>query len=164
MPPHPTHRLNAWLVPSDPERDVPDSVTPGLAALKVEFDGTRRRWGDPLLPGGWVHARLDQPSEPHLYGNKQGGFQVCCPACQNPLARELSEALRHWRAGGERTLACPQCTGTSPLEDLSYRPAAALGHFAIELRDVHSLTLTADGRQRFEALLSGRFHIIGSRG
>ena len=164
MPPHPTHRLNLWLVPSDPERGVPDSAASGLAGLKAEHDGNPRRWGDALLPGGWTHARLDRPSSPHLYGNKQGGFQVRCPTCRTPLVREAAEALSRWRAGKGRTLACPHCATTSPLEALNYRPAAAPGLFAFELRDVQGMALTTAGHRRFEALLAGPFHVIGSRG
>ena len=164
MPPHPTHRLNAWLVPSDPEREPGNALTAGLATLQAERGETSQRWGHDLLPGGWLGVRLDQPAAPHLYGNKQGGFQVRCPGCQTPVAREVPEVLARWRRGEGRQMSCPSCRETVALEALSYRPPAAPAGFAIELRDVHSLALSSLGQERFERLLGGPFHVIGSRG
>ncbi len=154
MPPHPSHRLNAWLVHADPDREPGEGLAEDLA------DAPARAW----LEGGWRQARLDRPPRPHLYGNKQGGYLVRCPACTWPLAREAAAALARWRAGGGRALACPACGGTHALEGLAYRPAAAPGRFAVELRDVQGLALTTAGRAGFEALLGGAFLVVGSRG
>lgn len=164
MAPHPTHRLSAWLVPSEPERLVPDDLRQGLAVLQTELGAGDPRWGRSLLPGGWVRAHLDHPPQPHLYGNKQGGYRVRCPVCQAPLAREAAAALVHWRAGQGREVACRGCGARPPLEGLDYRPPAAPARFAIELRDVDGLALTHAGTACFRGLLCGEFQVIGSRG
>ncbi len=161
MPPHPSHRLSAWLVPTDPDRRCPVGLADGLAVLSTARGA---RVGQEWVPGGWAAARLDRPPQPHLYGNKQGGFQVQCPGCHGALVREVTRALTRWRRGEGRALRCPACGLDTVIERLDYRPPAAPANFAIELRDLHGLTLTSAGRARFTDLLGGDFQVIGSRG
>lgn len=165
MPPHPSHRLSAWLVPTEPDRACPFDTPGRLQRLQTSGSGPEPGPpGEALIPGGWVGVRLDRPPGPHLYGNKQGGYRIRCPSCAAPLIAEATDALERWRGGGDRALVCRRCQQPHSLEGLDYRPAAAPARFAIELRDIQGLDLTAAGAAHFSTLLGGDFLVIASRG
>ncbi len=165
MAPHPTHRLNAWLVPADPDRQCPGKSQEALDQFIREHQPMKsKRWGGAFLTGGWVVARLDLPPSAHLYGNKQGGYQVRCSGCEAAMVQEAIGGLRRWQEGGPRRLQCPNCGMEQDLAGLQFRPPAAPGRFAIELRDVQGLGLTSHGKDVFTKLLGGDFRVIGSRG
>jgi hypothetical protein len=165
VPPHPSRRLNAWLVPTDPERVCPESLGAALGQITPDQAHEQpRRSGRELIVGGFLALRLDHRPQGHLYGNKQGGYRVRCPACRTPLAREAAFALRRWQGGQTRHLDCPECRASLDLAGLSYRPLAAPARFAIELRDVSGLALTSVGATLFRRVMAGDFVVVGSRG
>ncbi|MCB9759021.1 MAG: hypothetical protein H6739_04210 [Alphaproteobacteria bacterium] len=171
MAQRPTHRLNLYVVPDDPEREVSvQAEQDGLAALaRLGVTAGRGRPGpraETLIQGGFALLRVDRPRGPAVYGNRQGGFHVRCPTCNMPLARPFSGAVRRWKAGSARQMICPGCGHVHDLARLEFAPPAALGLFALELRDVESPDLTPSGEvgEALERLLEGPFRVIASRG
>lgn len=168
MPQRPTHRLNLYLVPADPEsspsREDCKAALTSLSALGVLSGRRPGPNASQLVEGGFALLRLDEHGERTLYGNRQGGFHVLCPRHKKSVAREFSAAVGAWQRGGHRTLRCPVCNDLHGLEGLRFRPPAALARFAIELRDVQSPVLTADGRAWLKPLLGRGFLVIASRG
>lgn len=161
----PAHRLNLLLVPTQPE------------AIPTQAQAAWGRWvergwitpdGSPgaelMLPGGFALARLDFPGCGVLYGNRQGGFEARCPRCAAPVVRALGPALARWREGQPPQLSCPECGVPSPLEALHFRPDAAPGRFAVELRDVVSLELPPAVHTTIEADLGLPLRVVLSRG
>ena len=164
--PRPTHRLSLYLVPDDPDRevDVP-RLEAALDALRGE--GVLAGFGpgpraEALVAGGFRRLRVDRPAQAVLYGNRQGGFYASCPACGAHLAAILGPVLRSWRHGGRREVR-GTCGVDSDLARLAYAPPAAIGRFALELRDVGAPELTSEGKPWVEAGI-GSFVVVGSRG
>ncbi len=164
--PRPTHRLSLYLVPDDPDRGFDRSrLDAALDSLRSE--GVLQGLGPGpdaarLVPGGFRRLRIDLPDQPVIYGNRQGGFYARCPECGAHLAASLGPVLRSWRAGGGRDVPCG-CGAQSDLARLDYAPPAAIGRFALELRDVGGPELTAEGKPWVEAGI-GSFVVVGSRG
>lgn len=128
-------------------------ITPkGRAGPKAEH------WVD----GGFVLARVDRPLGPAVYGNRVGGFQVLCSACEGAIAQAWGGAVEGLKATGHWTLDCPICGAPQAPNQSLTRPPAALARFAVELRDVGSSVLR--DRSSFEALLGSDFRVIGVRG
>lgn len=108
--------------------------------------------------GDFARLHLDRPPAPTLYANRLGGFQVRCPETGAPLVADFSRAMGRWRAGGDRSLDCPSCEHTHLLDDLSFRPPAAIGPWAVVAADVGSATWSEEARTwAAEALGSLRF-------
>ena len=164
--PRPTHRLSLYLVPADPDRAY-DGARLETALDRLREAGVLDGFGpgpeaDQLVAGGFRRLRVDLPDQAVLYGNRQGGFYARCPACQAHLAASLGPVLRSWRAGGARQVACA-CGVASDLAQLDYAPPAAIGRFALELRDVLAPELSPEGKPWVEAGI-GSFVVVGSRG
>jgi len=168
MAQRPSHRLNLYLVPSDPERTLdPASVEQGLSLLRADgvLDGMRPGpRAAALIEGGFALVRLDAPTQPTLYGNRQGGYRVRCPACGGSAVTPALDALKAWRLGGARAATCPACGAATALEALDYAPFAAPGRFALELRDVGGASVAPDATRSLEVALGGAFVVVGSRG
>jgi hypothetical protein len=168
MAQRPVHRLNLYLVPDEPERSIDEAaLAAALAALRGEgaLEGWRpgpRR--EALVEGGFALLRVDRPPGPALYGNRQGGYRALCPSCGANLVPAVLPALLAWRAGGDRSLRCAVCGEDTRLESVDYRPIAAPGRFALELRDVGTPRLAADARPALARALGGGFVVVGSRG
>lgn len=160
-------RLELVLVPSDPEAAP---IAPARALLEAWIsrgvlmpDGGAGPRAAELLPEGFSRVRLDLPDGVGFYANRQGGFRVACPEGGANLVAAFVHATGAWRAGGPRTLSCPACGHTHPLEALDFRPPAAFGRLAIVIADVGSATLPVAARAEVERAL-GPFATIGRRG
>ncbi|MCK6518728.1 hypothetical protein L6R46_27180 [Myxococcota bacterium] len=165
----PTHRLNLYLTPQDPERRLDEpalhaGLTQLIQAGIFAADGAPGPEAARLVSGGFVAWRVDRPPAPTVYGNRQGGYAVSCPACGVGLARELGAALHRWRAGEGTSLRCPACEADTRLEALRYAPDAAPARWALELRDVGAPELGADAIPGLDALFGGPPKVIPSRG
>lgn len=161
-----SHRLDLLLVPVDPRRDVDD----GRALLEdLVADGTIARDGaagpraGTWCPGGFARVILDRPPVAPdglaFHGNLQGGFRASCPSTGRPIAPAFAGALARWRAGGERTVACPACSATHALEELEYAPPAAFGPWAVVTADAGAAALAPEGLARAERWI-GRFALV----
>ncbi|MCK6525636.1 zinc ribbon domain-containing protein [Myxococcota bacterium] len=165
----PTHRLNLYLVPSDPERRVDEAALDAglrriISAGIFAADGAPGEGAARLVSGGFVAWRIDRPPSPTVYGNRQGGYAARCPACGGGLARELAAALGRWRAGEGTALVCPACGTSTHIAALSYAPAAAPARYAVELRDVGAPELLTADIPGFNELFGGAPIGIPSRG
>lgn len=165
----PTHRLNLYLLPADPERRLePLALERGVVRLIqagiLGLDGAPGPDAARLVAGGLVAWRVDRPVAPTVYGNRQGGYAVRCPACGAGLARALGEALARWRAGEGTALRCPACEADTHLDALDYAPAAAPARYAVELRDVGAPELASSDLPGFEELFGGPPRVVPSRG
>ncbi len=168
MAQRPTHRLNLYLVPADPERELDaDAVERGLGALRRA--GVLSGWrpgpaAEHLVAGGFALLRLDHPPLPTIYGNRQGGYFVRCPSCGTDMVPAALRALSVWRSGGGRAARCPSCGASRELEDLETAPPARPARFALELRDVGGPELLGAHRPALERVLGGDFFVVASRG
>jgi len=168
MAQRPSHRLNLYLVPAEPER-LPDdgALEAGLEQLREVgmlegmHPGAR---AEALVIGGFALLRVDRPSQPTLYGNRQGGYRVRCPGCGTSIIFPALAALQSWRGGGDRSVVCPDCGVASALEALDYAPFAAPGRFALELRDVGGPSVGPSAIPLLEVALGGPFVVVGARG
>lgn len=147
--PHPSHRLDLYLVPTEPDRPPPADSAALWADLAsrgwVDERGFAGLRAEELVAGGFVRARLDHPGEPVLYGNQQGGFRARCPACAGGVVRALGAALASWRAGGDRKVTCATCGVQTPLEGVDFQPAAHPARWAFVLADAEDATPTEPG-------------------
>lgn len=164
--PRPTHRLNLYVVPDDPDRAL-DELRLAAAVERLRAEGVLSGWGpgaaaDRLVPGGFRRLRIDRPAQACLYGNRQGGFHARCPSCGDHLARALGPALAQWRAGRPRLVACG-CGVSTDIAALDFAPPAAVGQFAVEIRDVQTTELAPDGKPWLASGIGG-FVVVGSRG
>ncbi len=168
MAQRPSHRLNLYLVPADPERRPEAAAAErGLAALRRA--GVLSGWragpaAGRLIAGGFALLRVDRPPLPVIYGNRQGGYAVRCPRCGAGMVPAALRALSTWRAGGGRSASCPACGGSWELEELETAPPARPARFALELRDVAGPELLPEHRPALECALGGGFLVVGSRG
>ena len=148
--PHPSHRLDVLLVPTNPDRLWEESTADAVIEALRDFEEPRVR-----------RVRLDQPGRGVLYGNQQGGFRVSCPADGRPMAARIPEALRRWQLDGQRGLVC-ECGDRHQLEDMDYRPPAAPGRCALVLEDVSSYVLDDGCVERLREKL-GPFRVVARR-
>lgn len=163
MPMKPTRRLNLLLVPQ-----LGDEPSSEGGALLIA-DGWLGEGGRPgsqaseLVEGGYRRWRWDPAPQGRLYGNRLGGFYVRCPVCEGNLAAAASRAVVAWQDGAKPEVMCPSCESPRHLDRLDYRPPAALGFGALELRDVGApyLLNRPDGLM---AWLGADFRVIASRG
>ena len=165
----PTHRLNLYLLPADPERRLDEpALHAGVAGLIqagiFAADGAPGPAAARLVAGGFVAWRVDRPPAPTVYGNRQGGYAVRCPACGVGLARELGAAIQRWRAGEGTELHCAGCNAKTRLESLHYAPEAAPARYAVELRDAGAPDLATGEIPGFDELFGGLPRVIPSRG
>jgi hypothetical protein len=157
------------LVSPDPERRLDEAALSAAVHGLIQAgiftaDGAPGPAAARLVDGGFVAWRVDRPPAPTVYGNRQGGYAVRCPACGLGLARALGEAIRRWRAGEGTSLRCPACEADTRLEALDYAPEAAPARFAVELRDVGAAELRPEEIVRLEGLFGGLPRVIPSRG
>jgi hypothetical protein len=148
----PTHRLDLCVVPADPDRPVDPAAARALVAA----------WRA-APPAGARAVRVDLPGEVSLYANQMGGFRVRCPETGDNLVPVFGGAVRVWRAGGERRLACPACGREHALESLDYAPDAAFAMGGVVLADVRTASLDADAQATAAAHLGGPVRVIGKR-
>ncbi len=138
----PTHRLDLLLVPA---LDLPIGRGEAWLSQLVKrgvIDGRGRpgpqaAW---LGVGRFARVYLDRPPAPTLYANRLGGFHVQCPETDAAIIGPFTRAMAVWRGGGGPTLSCPACRGEHELESLRYRPAAAVGPWAVVAADVDRAT------------------------
>jgi hypothetical protein len=101
--------------------------------------GPASRW---LGVGAFARVHLDRPPGPVLYANRLGGFQVRCPTTDQPIVAAFQQAMTAWRGGGGRSLICPACGAPHLLDALGYRPAAAVGPWAVVAADVEAASFS----------------------
>jgi hypothetical protein len=157
VPPRPGRHLDLYLV----LRDLPEDPSALVRRWRAERLDEPSVAGE-IVEGGYRGTRLDLPGQETLYANRQGGFQVLCPACDTNLVPGFGPAMSAWRAGREDPLACTACRWRGHLHDATYRPPAAFGRAAWVLVDAGSLTISPLGLQRLTQLF-GSFAIVGSR-
>ena len=143
--PRASHRLDIVLVPINPDQEVDVNALRGLVA---QWRGR----GD-LVSGGQDAIRVDIPRRVALYGNQQGGFAVRCPSSAENIVPAFNRAVTTWRAGGSRSLRCPSCGDTHPLESLEFAPPAAFAMGAIVLAGVATAAISGVARAEAEAVL-----------
>lgn len=139
---------------------TPSQLVERLQDQEIHDRGRPGPHADRLIPGGFALLRVDTPPRPRLYANRQGGFRARCPGCRANVVPVLGAALVAWQERGPRTLVCPSCAQTQDLDGLDYQPPAAIGAWALELRDVQGLTL---GEVPLADWI-GPFRVVGSRG
>lgn len=169
MAQRPTHRLNLLLVPADPELRLSEAAAAQARSHwqkegLVLADGAPGPAAERLLPGGYALLRLDRPSGGALYGNRQGGYHARCPRCGAALAAALGPAVRAWQQGEAGALSCPACAALLHLSELHTQPPARPARFAVELRDVGDLELSAWGRLVLESSVGAALLVLPSRG
>lgn len=150
--PRPSHRLDLCVLPADPDRPVPAAAARALVAA----------W-KAAPPAGARAVRVDLPGEPSLYANQLGGFRVRCPETGENLVPAFGKAVRAWRHGGARSLACPACGQAHALEALDYAPAAAFAMGGVVLADVQESGLDPAALAVAAAHLGGPVRVIGKR-
>lgn len=162
--PRPTHRLDLYLVPRErPPPGAGTALLTALAALGVLTDG-----GGPgprareLVAGGFGRVRFDDPGTEVLYANQLGGFRVTCPARGANVVPAFQAALQLWRAGGARSVACPECGAQHDLAELDFAPPAAFGFCALVVADAGDRVLRPDAAAEIEAAL-GRCVLVWRR-
>ena len=143
--PHPTHRLDLLLVPTDlargPER-VSAAFEDLVAREVVASDGTPGVHGSWLVARGFGRVRADQRDRPGLYANQQGGFRASCPSCSDNAVPALHRALGR----SEVEVQCGPCGWVGHVSELDYRPAAAWGQAALAIHDAGEAQLTPQAR------------------
>jgi hypothetical protein len=162
--------LNLFLVSSDPDffptKEAQEALLERLSVEKLaDVLGDVVGSGERLIDGGVAHVRLDIPKTPVVWGNRSGGFKVSCADCGGPMVREFNEGLAAWKAGSEsRRVSCVSCGQEAMLENLRFRPVAALGRIAIAFRDTGGTQITPMCRDMAEQLLGEDFLVVLSRG
>lgn len=136
--PHPRHQLDLIWLPTDPDRPLPE----GAASLQDLGWADERGLAGPdagqLVEGGYAAIRIETRPRVDIWANQQGGYRVRCPDTGDNLVPAFLQALSTYRGGGERSLACPSCGATHPLESLDFAPDAGFSSWALVLRDVQA--------------------------
>lgn len=135
MPIRPTSRLDLFLVPAERSLAAVSLVRDQIRSWRAEGkiaadDGPGPR---PLVDGGFLRVRVDEPGGPTLYANQVGGFHVRCPAC----GAGLGGAFRPFGA-----TSCV-CGRTFPVEALVCRPPVAVGWASLVIVDARSMQVDA---------------------
>lgn len=125
--PHPRRRLDLLLIPTDPERDLPE----GFSLDQLEAAPT-------LVKGGFRTMRLDRRDEVAFWSNHQGGFRAWCSRCKQLVTAAFSRSITAWRSGAPRRMPCPVCDHDQALEDFQLRPEGGFARWALVLSDVGS--------------------------
>lgn len=127
----PTHRLDIHYVPAPLDERALDLV----AGLRQSW--AERGWLDdgPGPLGRFRRLRVDDPGQVVLYANQVGGFQVRCPACSAPLAREFARL---------EPTTCPRCGTSSTTHELDCRPPVAVGRASLVLVDAQQADVPSE--------------------
>jgi len=165
--PHPSRRLDLFLVPADadnpPDRGRFEALQRTLAERDVLDDaGAPGPHAERLVDGGFAALRFEEGEGRRLYANQQGGFRVRCPACGANLVPALHANWSDITEDGGRELTCPECGGVSPVIDLQYEPPAAWGRWAVRVADAGSASLHAEARRAVEDVL-GPVRVVARR-
>jgi hypothetical protein len=162
----PSHRLDLYIVPKDPESNPREAVAGLLdhwmAQRIVDSAGLAESNASALVPGGFRRVRVDDPGRVVLYANQMGGFRVACAEEPGNIVAAFRSALSAWRGGGPRSLDCPACGAIHPLEALAYAPPAAFGRVSVVVADVEDADLTPEATSAVSAHL-GEWTLIRRR-
>lgn len=149
--PYASSRLDLWVVPADPDAELPGDALSRWRRLGVSA-GWFTPQGEPgpraegLVAGGFRAVWLHHEPALRFVSNHQGGFRVTCPACAANLVPTFQRVYRGWRDGGPRRLTCPSCGAAHDLPDLAFAPPAAFYRLALQVAEAE------DGRVAPEAL------------
>ncbi|MBX2801604.1 MAG: hypothetical protein KTR31_28260 [Myxococcales bacterium] len=163
----PSHRLDVYLVPTDPDAAPRRSAQAYLQQLEARGiltnDGGPGPHAGRWMPEGFARLRLDLPDAPTLYANRQGGFRVRCPDRGDVVTADFARALSEWRSGGPRQFACSACGQDHPLEAADGRPAFAIGSLALVAADAGATSPTPEALAEVQQAL-GPVRMVLSRG
>jgi hypothetical protein len=167
--PHPSHHIAIFLVPTNPEHLLSDEDATQLFSelteqQVVDEDGWAGEAAPRWIQGGFGRLRLDRPTGPVVYGNRQGGYRAQCPSCKANLVKVLGLGLSGWRSGAGRGFSCPKCHRPTALEDLVYSPKAAPGRWALVFSRAEAAEVEEEALAWLNSQLSTDFHTIVSRG
>ncbi len=164
--PRPSHRLDLYMMPTHPDRQVHDGE-----ARAILRQGEARGWWTPeggpgehasLVAGGMRRVRLERHTEVRFVGNQQGGFSVRCSACSALIVEAFSAAMTAWRRGGPRAVACQSCGAGQPLEHVLMRPEGGFARGWLHLADVGSSVVGRELSELVEATW-GPTRVVGRR-
>jgi hypothetical protein len=152
-----SHRLDAWVLPASPEfRPDPQRLDTLLADWAAQgIVPNTARIGEvgakQVFAGGFRQLQIHAPESVRFVANQVGGFRVFCGGTN--LTHAFTQAMGRWRSGGERTLACPGCQASHPLETLEFRPNAGFYRFALAFSDIGQAGLLPEANKEMLALL-----------
>ena len=164
-----SHRIAVFLVPKNPDQDLPRELEQALLTELVHMnwvseEGRAGQASNELIEGGFQRFRVDRPGQPVLYGNRLGGFRAKCPSCGVSVAGSLGGVIERWREQGDRRSSCTSCRERFLLEEWDYAPFAAPGKWALVFTRAEAPAIREEAKECVERWLGFPVVEVVSRG
>lgn len=162
--PHPSSRLDLYLVPRGNKEEVRASLNAlmkkweDLGWVGSQGQGSTGMHG--VVRGGCVRVRVDLPDGMVLYANQQGGFRVNCGQCGHNLSAQIP-MIRKALAEGSG-VGCEGCGWTLENDSLDFQPPGAFGYGAMVLCDVGAFEVVPEVRESVLQAI-GPYDVVGRR-